>query len=140
MKDNFYDDLEAGNEYLDYIAPTLINIGLIFCPHLSKSYQKRYGESVNGIEVKYDRQFVKTNNLFIETEFNSSPSGINYGGNLWIYCIGDYRFLYVFATKGLQRIAQNYQLKTLNKTTGEVKGFCLPKDQAEKFCLKEIIF
>lgn len=140
MSDNFFEDLEAGNEYLDFLSPYLMQEGIIFCPHLSKKYQKEKGESVNGVEVKYDRILSKTHNLFIETAFNSKPSGINYGGKMWLYCIGDYDRCFIFAVKALQRIETRIDPITINKSTGEVKGFLLKEEDAKRFCLKELIF
>jgi len=97
-----------------------------------------------GVEIKYDRNFQKTGNLYIETaEMLKSEntkfvhSGIFKNDNSWLYIIGDYKSLYLFATKYLRSIYPKRKsfVFVSEETT---QGYLLPIAEAEQFCIKEV--
>ncbi len=95
------------------------------------------GENLQGIEVKFDRKFRETGNLFIETSERSTPesqwhpSGILKEDNSWAYAIGDYEKLYVFAIKQLRILYKKGLYKEVSTPTSE--GFLLPLMTAENW-------
>ena len=100
--------------------------------------------SNQGIEIKYDPNFQKTGNLYIETaEMVKSEntkfvhSGIFKNDNSWLYIIGDYKNLYLFATKYLRSIYPKRKsfVFVSEETT---QGYLMPVAEAEQFCIKYI--
>lgn len=108
-----YDLLEEGWEYQDFIMKELMKVGICLFPFQSKKYQIECGESLSGIEVKYDKKMSETGNIFIETASATPyytnqlcPSGI-FGTNCFLYIIGDKTCAYMFSTAQLKFMAQN---------------------------------
>jgi hypothetical protein len=161
----FRKDLEEGQQFQDYIATKLWEIGIPFIQFNSIKYQKHVGESMNGIEVKYDKRMKETGNIYIETAArphqsaeNLLPSGINRpSDNSWLWVVGDYRKAYIIPKKYLLewakkaeqdhekyqdgRLKQSPQLRlTQTRYSGIVmsEGFLLPVAMAEKYCAKTI--
>jgi len=129
---------KEGLEFQDYIVDLAWQNGLVIAQYSSKKYQYSKGESRTGIEVKYDRQRKKTGNIYIEVEEKAEPRAGNYvasgiyAGNHWLYLIGDYEVVYVFATKNLIRLWEadqkrtgKRQLEAKEKPTS--RGFLLSK-------------
>jgi hypothetical protein len=94
-----------------------------------------------GAEIKRDGKFRETGNLYIETCEKShpdkpsfTPSGIHRKDNSWLFVIGDEKTVYIFSTKYLQMLEKRY--KPVEKATS--KGFLMPLNQAEKYCIRRI--
>ncbi len=66
--------LEVGNEYQDFVSEQLLKKrGFPLSLYSSKKNQFSKGESFQYIEVKYDRQFRVTGNLYIEVAEKTRP-------------------------------------------------------------------
>jgi hypothetical protein len=107
-KDIYAQRLENGNEYQDYICNELSKHGIIIQNYCSQKYQHK-GENRQGLEIKLDRKFRSTGNLYIEIAEKSNPdreyyteSGIYRKDNSRWYGIGDYQTFYWFSKQQLR--------------------------------------
>ena len=98
-------NLEAARQYQDFIASSLLPRGIIIQNIQSKNGQL-FGENLLGLEIKFDREFERTRNLYIETAEKSHPdnpkfvpSGIYRNDNSWLYGIGNYQEFFIFTKK-----------------------------------------
>lgn len=148
MTEYYVKKLGEGIEYQDFIVD---NIDVPITVFSSRIYQATKGESKCGIEIKHDRLFRSTGNLYIETAEKSNAlnnnyvqSGIYRCDNTWLWIIGDYTTAY-FLSK-IQLIALDKH--TLNgkhiferKITATSQGFLLPIETAiKKYILRTIEF
>lgn len=144
--------MEDAIKFEDFVAHKLYDAGIPIGVHRSRSYQ-RYGESRAGFEIKHDMRRVETQNLFIETEERSTasvdtplkPAGIYAEDNSWLYVIGDYHKLWIFANKTLRQLHATGRYKdsqTIDKQSGVVtaKGFLLPVSDADRYAAKIMDF
>lgn len=129
--------LEAGQQYQDFIAEKLYHEGIPLINFQSRSAQLR-GENLLGLEIKFDNQFARTGNLYIETAEKSRaenreyvPSGIYRDDNSWLYGIGNYREFFLFSKRTLREL---YELQKQNteacKTIATSRGFVLSRREA----------
>jgi hypothetical protein len=125
------------------------NYGIVLSIFSSKKYQHEIGESMQGIEIKYDIKSTETGNIYIEIgekaeprEGEYYPSGIYANDNSWLYFIGNYEILYVFSKKQLQTIFAKkfYYRRIEHNETKTSEGYLLNKEQAEKYCILKINF
>lgn len=143
--------LSKGLHFQDFVIEELYKIGLPIISYSSKEFQNLIGENKAGIEIKLDRKFRNTNNLYIEFEEKSNPtnssfvkSGILRNDNTWLYLIGDYQTIYIFSKKQLIILLKHCQLHPKNKEklilvlTPTSKGMLLPLSLCEKYCIKTI--
>ena len=92
------------------------------------------GENIKGIEIKYDKLFRKTGNLYIEfaeKQPNATewiPSGIEKHGNSKFLLIGDFNKFWIFNINNLISLKHRFK----NVTTFTSKGYLLPIEEAEK--------
>jgi len=141
-KDGYYaDKLEQGLQFQDIVTKELYQRGIVVVGFSSRRYQNKYGENMLGAEIKRDGMFRDTRNLYIEIAEKSHPdkleyipSGIYREDNSWLYVIGDEETIYIFSVKYLRLLEKRYEKKT--KTTS--KGFVMPLDDADKYCLCKI--
>lgn len=135
-----------GQEYQDFVVDECLKFGLFISLYGSQKYQYTKGESANGIEVKLDKIFASSGNLWIEVAEKARqrngdyvPSGIMRDDNTWLYVIGDYKTIFIFA-KTLLRLLMNaknpdgtdrYPIQPNNYGTSQ--GFLLNRQDAEKF-------
>ena len=63
--EKFGKDLERGREFEDYASERLWGLGLAVMMYGSRRYQDK-GESLNGVEIKYEGVFRRTGRLYIE--------------------------------------------------------------------------
>lgn len=139
---------EAGFEYQDFIAMRLLQVGVVVQVFASLKFQLRHGESLNGIEIKYDSLMGETHNLAIETAEKSEadspifkPSGIYRDDNTWLYVQGDYRTIYIFCVTMLKMLHKRGSGKGqpyCEKTGATFKVFLLPVAHAEKYAARVI--
>lgn len=142
--DNYYNkELKDALEYQDFVAEELWKIGLPLFNFSSKKYQIKHGENKLGVEIKLDKIYASTENLWIEMKEKSHPNnpvyvnaGIFRNDNSWIYLIGNYETIYIFTKKQLRDISTQYKAQE-NKTKTSI-GFLLPKVEAEKYAAKII--
>ena len=132
--------LKEGNEYQDYILNKFIKNGICFINYSTRKYQNKYGENSAGIEIKLDKKFRETGNLYIETAEKSNPinvyyikSGIFRNDNTWLYVIGDYDTHWIFSKKRLINIYKTNIFRAVQTDTSQ--GYLLPISKANKYCM-----
>lgn len=136
----YKDKFQEALKFQDFVACQLMRRGLMIVQFGSQDYQRKYGESANGVEVKHDKLFRKTGNLYFETAERTSTnnefvaSGIRRRDNTWLYVIGDYQTIYVFAKNVLQLVERRF----IPKITATSKGYVMPLSDARKLAAKII--
>ena len=151
--DYYNEKLQEGKEYEDFISEKLRSVGIITGIYTSKRWQLEHGESASGIEIKFDKRFKETGNLYIEVAEKShpsmpeySPSGIMRNDNSYLYVIGDYDQAFMFAKKQLQVIYENTQYWSKRgiqlRQTKTSKGFLFPAKSAieNNTCIRHFVF
>lgn len=151
---NFQQDLEEGLQFQDFIIDELFKKGICLMVYGSKQRQKT-AESLNGIEIKFDRKSSSTGNFFIECfsysyqhfkatgEVKLHESGILKKDNTWLYVIGDFNTYYIIPKKTLLRYYQKYNMNLREacyyedgKRIVTAKGLLIPKNIIEKMDIK----
>lgn len=137
--------IQSGQVFQDFVVDCCYHIlHMPISPYGSKLYQQNVGESINGVEIKNDRYFGRkekpTGQLWIETAEKARPrsgdyakSGIYRNDNTWLYIIGDYNTIFVFAKKmllGLHSTGKYPQQENRTKTS---LGFFLSVEEAMKY-------
>jgi len=110
--------IESGLLYQDFIVDLMLQV-LRFpvTVYSSRLYQTTVGEGPVGVEIKHDEKYAETGNLWIEVAEKAYPrdgayvpSGVFRDDNSWLYIIGDYDTVFVFAKNILQAFAKRYNL------------------------------
>jgi len=134
----YENNLKAANEYQDFVCIHLIKKGIVLSNMSSQKFQNELGENLQGFEIKFDRLFRQTNNLYIEVAEKSNPSNMNYvksgifrNDNSWIYAIGDYEGIYLIQKKVLKSMYEKNRFKEVKKPTSI--GMLLPLYEADKY-------
>jgi len=124
----------------DYVAELMINLVKIpLINFKTKKYQFSHGENAQGFEIKWDRQFKTTGNLFIEVQERIGnmgryvDSGIFRNDNSLYYIQGDFGLFYVFQRNILQHILETLKYVIIEINERSAKGFLLPVSMAEKY-------
>lgn len=133
--------LESGKLYQDFVVDAAWNLlGLAIVQYASEIYQRTVGESRTGAEIKHDEQFAKTGNLWIELAEKAYPrdgpyvpSGIYRTDNTWLYVIGDYDTIFIFAKTLLRALHQSGRWQVIENKTHTSEGFLLRAADAEKY-------
>ena len=125
--------------YEDFVFDTLLHERkLVAGGYRSPHYQALHGESITGVEVKLDREFRKTGNLFIETmerpgvDAGWMPSGVYHATNPWLLAIGDYSTFWLFATQTLRNIHEQAICREIENRTNTGRGFLLAVCKADR--------
>lgn len=142
-KDYYKAQLEDGKLYQDFVVDACLTLlGLVIQPYSSRAYQMAIGESRTGAEIKHDKKYAKTGNLWIELAEKATQrigpyveSGINRDDNTWLFIIGDYDTIYIFGKKFLKALADSGRYKLIENKTGTSVGFLLRKADAEKYAI-----
>ena len=153
MNKYYRDKLDVGQRYQDFVMKELLNCGIVVQLYTSYKFQIDQGESLNGIEIKYDSKIKQTGNLYIETSEKTDkrnemyiPSGIFRTDNTWLYCVGDSTHCHILSKKQLVLLnAQSYNYKKKNGIrevrTPTSNAILIPEEYARKYwTLKEIEF
>jgi hypothetical protein len=140
----FRERLSEGHEFEDFCIDVLWDHGIPLLLYRSKRWQWERGESRIGAEIKLDRLWKNTGNLFIECEERRSddgtsnwrPAGIYDAGNPWLYVIGNEEMLWIHGTTWLRLLhtSERYEWRE----TPTAKGFLLPRGDSDKYALKVI--
>jgi hypothetical protein len=137
----YQDKLQEGLVFQDIVTRALYQRGIVVIGYSSRRFQIEEGENMLGAEIKRDGNFRTTGNLYIEiaekthpNNLEYIPSGIYRKDNSWLYVIGDERLIYIFSTRYLQMLEKRYEHKTISTS----KGFVIPLDEADKYCIKKI--
>lgn len=136
--------LQAGLEFQDLVTKVLYQRGIVVVGYSSRRFQNSEGENMLGAEIKLDRGFRNSGNLYIETaekshpeNINFAPSGIYRRDNSWLFVIGDEKTIYIFSTTFLRRLVEKKKYPFIsNKPTSQ--GYLLPLSDAEKYCILKI--
>lgn len=149
-EDYHAEKMKEGEEYQDYLTDRFASRGLCPGTYASKRYQYGKGENRLGMEIKLDRKYHTTGQLYIETHEKGHPSrpdyvrsGIYRNDNSWLFAIGDERATWVFSIKLLRALDRakvrkgdieigRYQ----HKQTATSQGFVVPLADADKYCDK----
>lgn len=137
---DFERDLAAGKEYEDFVQRVLWDRGIVCLLNRSAKYQWRHGESLGGIEIKLDRRFRETGNLYIETAERRTtngdsawrPSGIYDVPRPRLYAIGDQRTIYLLSVTLLHNVRANCE----QHDGDTMRGFKLPLAKAAKWAVE----
>jgi hypothetical protein len=142
-RDYYKDQLTGALEYQDFVAEQLYSVGLPLFNYASKKYQIERGENKLGVEIKHDKKFRTTGNFWIEISEKSRPdkkdyftSGIHRSDNTWLYVIGDYEEIFIFAKEFLKKLHASGKYKIIENGTRTSRGFLLPRSDAEKYAAK----
>ena len=150
MNEYYKGKLKQGLEYQDFIFEKLYYKGIATISYASKKYQVEKGENKAGFEIKFDDRLKETGNLYIEVAEKSDagnrefiPSGIYRSDNTWLYIIGDYSKVYIFAKNQLQKV---YRSKKYEEFGGRYidsvptsRGFTIPAKYAEEVLAIKVI-
>ena len=136
---NYYSDkLLEGKKFEDHVKKVFFERLAIDLDFTGKDNQVNIGETLQGIEVKYDGRFKETGNIYIEVAEKSHPdnqeyivSGVFRDDNTWLYAIGDYNTLYIFSKKHLKLLKDSCK----PVVTPTSMGFLVPKQLAEEECI-----
>jgi hypothetical protein len=143
---SYEENRTKGELYQDFISDVLYDKYFIQINCFkSKKYQLR-GENKQGIEIKFDDLYKKTDNLYIEIAEKSNANNLNFiesgiyrKDNTWLYIIGDYDTVFIFG-KTMLKLLHNWHDANGNKKYEEKeidtsRGFLLPKSVAEIYAL-----
>jgi len=150
------DPLFIGEEYQDFITNYMSkNLGISITIFKSKKYQYNIGETVQGVEIKYDarstgdctyKECKASGNVGIEvaektnaSNMNFIESGIYRNDNSWLYIVGNYDCAWIF-NKNLLKILHVSNRYTTVQTLPTMKSMLLPIEEADKYCAKKLIF
>lgn len=135
--------LEEARKYQDFVKHELYKRGIPIVFNDSTHYQYDEGENILGIEIKNDKMFRDTGNLYIEVEEKADANNKNYvksgilrNDNSWLYLIGDYLTVYIFAVNLLVGLYETKKYKNVEKPTS--RGFLLPLGDANKYAARVI--
>lgn len=135
--------LEEGLKYQDFVKHELYKRGVPIVFNDSKYYQCEEGENILGAEIKNDKKFRETGNLYIETAEKSDETNENYvksgiyrDDNSWLFIIGDYATIYIFGVKHLVFVHNQGKYREIEKPTS--RGFLYPITQAIPIALQII--
>lgn len=126
--------LDAGQRFQDFVARRLYGAGIILVNFQSREFQYQVGENMLGLEIKFDDQFKKTGNFWIEIAEKTSPmnptwvpSGIHRSDSSWLYGIGDYTEFWIFAIRTLQEYEVRQRPRIIENGTKTSRGFLLSR-------------
>tara|TARA_Y100000310_G_scaffold2404_1_gene3117 strand:- start:329 stop:820 length:492 start_codon:yes stop_codon:yes gene_type:complete len=147
--DVYAPNLKAGVEFQDFVCIKLHSVGIVLQNLSSQKYQLK-SENLLGLEIKLDRKFRGTGNLYIETHEKSDPdnpryvlSGIYRDDETWLYGIGDMKTFYIFAKSTLRNF-ESYGEKLpwigRPRPTRTSKGFLIPLGKAREWAARVVDF
>jgi len=146
MTEYYKEMMQKGFEFQDFIADKLIeSLGISLTSYSSKKHQEKKGENRQGLEIKFDDKYKTTGNIYIETAEKSNEnnpnfvsSGIYRSDNTWLYLIGNYKEVFIFSKKHLVLIHKTGAYRNVETKTS--KGFLLPEEFCEKYCVNKLKF
>lgn len=134
----YKEQLNDGLEFQDFCSIKFAERGIPITNFSSKKYQQTKGENLQGYEFKFDKQFRKTGNFWIELAEKSNAENSNYinsgilrNDNTMFYIIGDYEGVYLMQKKILIIISERYSIRENNMKTS--KGFLFPVEKAREY-------
>lgn len=136
-QDYYNQQLQESSEYEDLVCDTLSEkLGMVLRTYKSKKSQYENGENKAGFEIKYDKRFKETGNLYIEVAEKANPENKNYvasgifrDDNTWVYVIGDKETIFIFTKRILKALKDKFQ----HKVTPTSMGFIISEEQARRY-------
>ena len=145
MTDIYKERLLQGKEYENFVRKVLkekMNLSVDVYKNIQDQYN--IGESEQGFEIKYDKRYKETNNIYIEVaektnknNLNFIDSGIYRNDNSWILLIGNFDVIYFFGINTLRLLYETDRFKEVKTETS--KAFLLYPEDIKKYKLKKII-
>lgn len=142
-KADYQRELQSGQEFEKFVIKLFADRGVDL--HLFDTVeQQKHGETVEGVEIKLDRKFRKTGNLFIETEERSTSdsawhaAGVTKDDNSKVIAIGDKKTIWLLNVRVLRELWKSKVYREVTNDTNTGKGFVLPIDVANKVALNKI--
>lgn len=137
---------ESGLDFQDFVATKMHDyLGITITNYQSMKWQFSTGENRQGIEIKLDRDCVRTNRLSIEIAEKSKstnpeyvPSGIYRNDNSWLYIQGTWALFFVFAKSTLRILHSTKRYTEHEEPT--IRAFYLPLETAWKYAAKALEF
>jgi len=128
-----------GKLYQDFVVDVAWQAGIAIAQYASKTYQLTIGESRGGVEIKHDKRYAETGNLYIEFAEKKqprpgpyAPSGIKREDH-WLYVIGNYDIVFFFAKNLLRALFASSKYSHKENKTKTSLGFLLPDNDARKY-------
>ena len=131
--------MKSADAYEDFVYSLLQRrCGLTVVNYRSAEWQGRVGENSGGIEIKFNKKYDETGNLWIEFYRKSTSSQADYTGSslvkyqtCWLFVTGTYKTVFVFTKSRLEdeRQKRNTLIENKSKTS---QGFLLPGEDAER--------
>lgn len=133
--------LNGAKLYQDFVVDAAWNLlGLAIVQYASETYQRAVGESRTGVEIKFDEKLGKTGNVWIEIAEKARPrdgpyvpSGIYRTDNSWLYAIGNYDTIFIFAKNDLRLLHKSGRWTIRENNTQTSEGFLLSRDEAQRY-------
>jgi hypothetical protein len=137
----YQDQLLIGQNFQEYVKTWLRQELHITLENFEGKQMQLLGENFQGIEIKRDGQFRRTQQLYIEVAEKTHPDNPNYilsgcfrEDNSWLIAIGDEQTLFIFGKKQLQRLYKEDKFHRI--TTATSKGFLLSLESAYEYAEK----
>ena len=135
MNDYYVLQRVRGEQYEAYVVEQLRAEGVTIARHVGREAQLLLGDTTARMEIKFDRLFSATGNLFIEvaekrraTDLIWIPSGINACASFVWYGIGDYQDFFVFSRGALEQ-EERVADRVLTIARGTSRGYLLTPDR-----------
>ena len=137
------DPEETGLEFQDFVQTQLMKrFGIPLQFYTSRSYQYNVGETVQGVEIKYDDWCSRTERVSVEIREKTRAansqwvsSGIYRKDNTWLYVQGNYDICFAFAKTTLVRLYETgrYPVEEKPKVSPTIQTFYLPFADAYRY-------
>ncbi len=135
---------QSGLEFQDFVVDFLREqLGIVITNYQSQKFQFGVGENKQGIEIKLDRDILRTNNVSIEIAEKARadnpeyvPSGIYRSDNSWLYIQGNWDIIFIFSKNILSLLHKSNRYKVDALPT--LRRFLLPINEAKKYAAKVI--
>lgn len=144
MTEYYNSMLSEGIQYQEFVTDQLYKLyGWKIKNYNTFKEQIEIGENSVGFEIKYDKKFNSTGNLWIECKERTHiykdyvESGIFRKDNTWLIFQGDYNRIFIFSKFQLQFESKRRQHRENRMKTSI--GFLLPIKEAEHLILHTII-
>ena len=138
----FSERLAMGKTFEEEASRFLTSQGFPIGLHFSAAGQWEWGESAAHCEIKFDRRWKETGNLFIETRERRNadgtsawrPAGIYDAAAPWFYLIGDRNKLWLLSVALLIRM--DFSAKYPRASLPTAEGFLLPVGVADQWAIR----
>jgi hypothetical protein len=142
--DNYYKaQLEDGLIFQDFVYEVLNRHGISTVAYGSRLFQQKLGENKGGFEIKHDKEYARTGNLWIEVAEKSDPENPNYVSSgicrdCVEYVIGNYDVFYRLSTKLLRAFRDRSEYREVENKRKTSLGFLLKGEVAERVAIQTI--